>query len=305
MKRTESLKVATADSLRHYAPNSNNLIGSSAASHGRRSSGNRWLGSSMIDADSIKTAAEARLAMRRGEWTGTTAFKVSGYVQCNLVVLPQSDAYDFLVFCLRNPKACPVIEVTDPGDPEPRRCAPGADLRSDLPRYAVCRAGHCVEEPTDIRHLWRADSVAFLIGSSLTFDALLERAGVSLEHGLWVLDTQIPTVPAGRFAGPLVVTMRLFPPSQAVIATQLTGRFPFNHGAPVHVGDPSLIGADLAHPLFGPAVTEIPPGLLPVFWACGVTPQRVALAAKIDFMITHKAGHGFITDLRADQICNP
>lgn len=259
----------------------------------------------MTENDSLRTAAEGRLAMRRGEWTGPTAFRLPGYVQCNLVVLPQAEAYDFLVYCLRNPKACPVLEVTDPGDPEPRRCAPGADLRTDLPRYAVYRNGQCVEEPADIRHLWRPDSVAFLIGSSLTFDAPLERAGVSLEHGVWVLDTRLPTEPAGRFAGSLVVTMRLFPPAQAIVATQLSGRFPSNHGAPVHVGDPALIGADLDRPLYGPPLTEVPSGLLPVFWACGVTPQRIALAAKLEFMITHKSGHAFVTDLRADQICIP
>jgi uncharacterized protein YcsI (UPF0317 family) len=214
----------------------------------------------MEDTALITEAREARLAIRRGEWTGSTAIRLPGWVQCNLVVLPRAQAYGFMVFCQRNPKACPLIEVTDPGDPEPRRCAPGADLRSDLPRYAVYRAGQCVEEPTDLRHLWRADSVAFLIGSSLTFDAPLERAGVSLEHGVWVLDTGLVTTPAGQFAGNLVVTMRLFSPAQAIIATQWTARFPSNHGAPVHVGDPALIGADLAHPLYGPPLSAIPEG---------------------------------------------
>jgi uncharacterized protein YcsI (UPF0317 family) len=261
--------------------------------------------SELFDPDRVTVPAEARLAMRRGQWTGATTFRVPGYVQCNLVVLPKAEAYDFLVFCQRNPRPCPVIEVTDPGDSEPRFSAPGADLRTDLARYAVYRDGVCMEEVTDITHLWRNDSVAFLIGSSLTFDAALARAGVPLDHGVWVLDTTLPTVPAGRFAGPLVVTMRLMTPAQAVIATQLTARFPFNHGAPIHLGDPALIGADLEHTLFGPPVPTLPPGLLPVFWACGVTPQRVALAAKVPFMITHKSGHGFITDLKADQFCQP
>src|SRR5439155_2681367 len=144
------------------------------------------------------TAVEARLAMRRGEWTGMTVHKVCGYVQCNLVMLPKTDAYDFLVFCQRNPKACPVIEVTDAGNPEPRQSAPGADLRTDLPRYAVIRQGKLVEEPTDVGHLWREDLVSFLIGSSLAFDHVLERAGVPRSQ-VWVLDTTIPTVPAGKF----------------------------------------------------------------------------------------------------------
>jgi uncharacterized protein YcsI (UPF0317 family) len=258
-----------------------------------------------FDPKRVTSPREARLAMRRGEWTGPTNFMVPGYVQCNLVVLPKADAYDFLVYCQRNPRPCPVIEVTDPGDPEPRLCAPGADLRTDLARYAVYRDGVCVEEVTDITSLWREDSVAFLIGSSLTFDAALIRAGVPLERGVWVLDTAIPTVPAGCFAGPLVVTMRLMTPAQAIIATQLTTRFPFNHGAPVHVGEPALIGADLEHTIFGPPVPSIPEGLMPVFWACGVTPQRVAMASKLPFMITHRSGHAFITDLKADQFCTP
>jgi uncharacterized protein YcsI (UPF0317 family) len=254
--------------------------------------------------DHIKTAAEARLAMRRGDWTGTTTHQLPGWVQTNLVVLPEAEALEFLIFCQRNPRACPVIEVTDVGDPEPRLSAPGADLRTDLPRYAVYRDGSLVEEPTDIRPLWRADSVGFLIGSSLTFDHALERAGVPRSQ-VWVLETKLDTRPAGRFAGPLVVTMRWMTPAQAVIATQLTTRFPFNHGAPIHLGDPSAIGADLEHPIYGPPVSDIPKEVMPVFWACGVTPQRVAIASKIEFMITHASGHGFVTDLKADEFCIP
>lgn len=250
-------------------------------------------------------AREARLAMRRGEWRGPTVHKLPGYVQCNLVVLPKDLAYDFLLYCQRNPRPCPIIEVTDPGKPEPVQSAPGADLRTDLPRYAVYRNGVRGEDVTDIVDLWQRDSVAFLIGSSLTFDHALERAGVPPSKEVWVLETKIPTVPAGVFRGPMVVTMRWMTPSQAIIATQLTGRFPFNHGAPIHIGDPEGIGADLKKPIYGEPVGEIPRGVLPVFWACGVTPQRAALEAKPDRMITHAPGHGFITDLRADRICIP
>ena len=252
----------------------------------------------------MTTATEARLAMRGGEWTGMTTFKLPGWVQCNLVVLPKVDAYDFLVFCQRNPKACPVIEVTDPGNPEPRFSAPGADLRTDLARYAVYRKGVLTEEVEDIKPLWQEDSVAFLIGSSLTFDFALERAGVPMSQ-VRVLDTTIPTIPAGKFSGPLVVTVRLMTPAHAIIATQLTARFPFNHGAPIHIGDPGAIGVDLQRPLSGVPVTSVPPELVPVFWACGVTPQRVAMISKIDFMITHVSGYAFITDLKADQFCTP
>ena len=248
---------------------------------------------------------KARLAMRAGEWKGPTLFQVPGYVQCNLVVLPRADAYDFLVYCQRNTRACPLIDLTDPGDPEPRLSAPGADLRTDLPRYAVYRSGVREEDVHDIRRLWRDDSVAFLLGSSMTFDDALERAGVPKSKEVWVLDTTLPTIPAGKFAGPLVVTMRSMTPAQAVIASQLTGRFPFNHGSPIHLGDPAAIGADLKHPLYGAPVEEIPEGVMPVFWACGVTPQRAALAAKPDLMVTHAPGHAFITDIRADRFCIP
>lgn len=252
----------------------------------------------------VNTASEARLAMRQGEWTGTTTHKLPGWVQANLVVLPAAEAFEFLVFCQRNPRPCPVIEVTDVGNPEPRFSAPGADLRTDLPRYAVYRRGELVEELTDIRSLWRPDSVGFLIGSSLTFDHPLERAGVPRSQ-VWVLNTKLATKPSGRFSGPVVVTMRWMTPAQAVIATQLTTRFPFNHGAPIHLGDPALIGADLERPLYGPPVERIPPEVMPVFWACGVTPQRVAIASRIEFMITHASGHGFVTDLKADEFCLP
>ena len=253
----------------------------------------------------MTAAHQARLEMRSGAWTGTTTFGVPGFVQCNLVVLPHADAYDFLVYCQRNPKPCPLVDVTEVGDPEPRRAAPGADLRHDLPRYAVYRKGVREDDVMDIAHLWRDDSVGFLIGSSLTFDDALQRAGVPRSKEVWVLNTTLPTSPAGRFNGPMVVTMRWMTPAQAVIATQLTGRFPFNHGAPIHLGDPAEIGADLAHPIYGQPVGKIPDGVLPVFWACGVTPQQVALKCKPDLMITHAPGHAFITDLRADEICIP
>jgi uncharacterized protein YcsI (UPF0317 family) len=250
-------------------------------------------------------AQKARLAMRNGEWTGPTKYRIPGFVQTNLVVLPQSDAYDFLVYCQRNPKPCPLIDVTDPGDPTPRIAAPEADLRTDLPQYAVYRKGVREKNATDIKDLWRKDSVAFLIGSSLTFDDALEKAGVPKSEEVWVLNTTIPSKPAGKFKGPVVVTMRWMTPAQAVIACQLTGRFPYNHGAPLHMGDPAAIGADLDHPIFGEPVKKIPDGVMPVFWACGVTPQRVALEIKPDLMITHAPGHAFITDIRVEHFCIP
>ena len=169
-----------------------------------------------------------------------------GYVQCNLAVVPRADAFDFLLYCQRNHRACPVLEVCDPGDPEPKRLAPGADLRIDLPRYAVYRSGERLADVTDLRALWRDDLVAFLIGSGITFDDALERAGVPTDRHRWVLRSTLPTVPAGRFRGDMIVTMRWLTPQQAIRATQVSSRFPQNHGAPIHIGDPHAIGADLA-----------------------------------------------------------
>jgi len=253
----------------------------------------------------MRKAREARLAMRQGTWTGPTVHQVEGYVQANLVVLPRSDAYEFLVYCQRNAKACPVIEVTDPGDPEPRICAPGADLRTDLPRYAIYRSGTKEEEVGDILTLWTQDSVAFLLGSSLSFDDALARAGVEAGDTVWALNTEIPTVPAGKFHGNLVVTMRLMSHEQVVPATQLTTCYIFTHGSPIHVGSPEAIGADLERPIYGPPLPEIPEGKTAVFWACGVTPQQAAIVSKQELMITHAPGYGFITDLRSDSFCIP
>lgn len=249
----------------------------------------------------LTAAQQARLDVREGRHTGPTHGVAPGYVQCNLVILRQALAYEFLLYCQRNQRACPVLEVTEVGSFEPKLSAPGADLRTDLPRYSVYRQGVRVQDESKIVHLWQDDLVAFLIGSGISFDQALERAGVPTHQHRWVLRTQETTTPAGRFHGNLVVTMRWLTPAQAVTATQVTSRFPFNHGAPIHLGDPKAIGADLKHPIHGPPVTQVPKELIPVFWACGVTPQAAAEAASIDLMITHAPAHGFVTDLKADQ----
>lgn len=246
-----------------------------------------------------------RVACREGLYTETTRGLAMGFVQCNLVILREVHAYEFLLYCQRNQRACPVLEVTDTGDPTPRRLAPGADLRTDLPCYAVYRRGKRLEDVDSIADLWRDDFVAFLIGSGITFDQALEEAGVPTTKDRWVLRTSLPTEPAGRFRGPLVVTMRWLSPEHAITATQVTARFPLNHGAPIHVGDPRLIGADLTSPYFGPPVDAIPSSVVPVFWACGVTPQEAAIQAGIDVMITHAPGHGFVTDLPARSLATP
>jgi uncharacterized protein YcsI (UPF0317 family) len=225
-----------------------------------------------------------------------------GYVQANLVVVDRSEAYDLLVYCQRNARACPVLEVTEIGDPEPRLSAPGADLRTDISRYAVYRDGQREADQRDIRDLWTRSSVAFLIGSGMSVDLALERAGVPTDRYRWVLRTKVATTPAGRFRGPLAVTMRWLRPVHALIATRITARFPQLHGAPIHIGEPEALGVDVDRPLFGPHVPPIPSGLVPVFWACGVTPQEAALASGLPLLAAHAPGHGFITDLELDRV---
>lgn len=243
-----------------------------------------------------------RALVRAGEWQTTTEGLAPGYVQANLAIVPKDLAFDFLLFCQRNPQPCPVLEVMEPGSPEPRRTAPGADLRSDVPRYRVYEHGELAAEVTDIGDRWQDDFVSFLLGCSFSFESAMLAAGIPLRHlqaghDVPVYVTDRATVSAGAFAGPLVVSMRPIHHSQVVRAVQTTSRFPGVHGAPVHIGDPQEIGiADLDTPQWG-ARTEVREGEVPVFWACGVTPQAVALASKPPLMITHAAGHMFLTDL--------
>ncbi len=186
----------------------------------------------------------------------------------------------------------------------PKKLAPSADLRTDCARYAIYRDGVRTEDRTDITELWRDDLVTFLIGSGISIDGALENAGVPTHKDRWVLRTTLLTEPAGPFRGNMIVTMRWLTGAQAVTATQVTSRFPFNHGAPIHLGDPAAIGADLAEPLFGGPVPPAPEGIVPVFWACGVTPQSAAENAKLPFFIAHAPAHSFITDLPAQALMN-
>lgn len=252
------------------------------------------------------SAQAARIEIRRGLHQDITYGLAPGFVQCNLVVIRQVHAYDFLLYCQRNQRACPLLEVTEPGSPEPTRLAPGADLRTDLPRYNVYQNGELVETCSDLNSHWESGFISFLIGSGITFDQALNRVGINTDRQYrWVVRTSLPTEQAGPFRGNLVATMRWLPHDQVVAATQVTSRFPFNHGAPIHIGAPETIGADLEQPLHGPRIEQIPSHLTPVFWACGVTPQAAAMTAGLDLMITHAPAHGFITDLRADDICTP
>jgi uncharacterized protein YcsI (UPF0317 family) len=247
-----------------------------------------------------------RAAIRAGDWTAPTAGLASGRVQANLVVLPERVAYDFLRFCVANPRPCPVLEVTEAGSPEPGQAAPGADLRTDVPRYRVFRDGELSDEVDDIRALWRDDLVAFLIGCSFTFERALLAAGLPVRHveegvNVPMYRTSIECRPAGAFSGPMVVSMRPLAPAQALRAVQITSRYPTVHGAPVHLGDPEAIGiAALDSPDYGDPVT-IHRGEVPVFWACGVTPQAAAAAARPELMITHAPGHMFVTDLLDEE----
>jgi uncharacterized protein YcsI (UPF0317 family) len=250
-----------------------------------------------------QTAAEVRRLARLGQWNGPTAGLAPGYVQANLVVVPRDLAFDFLLFCQRNPKPCPLLDVTEPGSAEPRLVAPGADLRTDLPRYRVWKHGELAQEPPDLNPWWRDDLVAFLLGCSFTFESALLQAGVPVRHleqgcNVPMYRTNIPCRPAGVFQGPLVVSMRPMTPAQAVRATTVCARFPRAHGVPVHFGEPPAIGIrTIDKPDFGDPV-EIRPGEVPVFWACGVTPQAVAMQVKPALALTHKPGHMFLTDLR-------
>lgn len=251
------------------------------------------------------TPRDFRAECRAGRYTGTSRGVSLGFLQCNLVILHQRHAYDFLLYCQRNQRACPVLEVCDTGDPEPRKLAPGADLRTDVSRYAVYREGRRQPDETDIQHLWHSELAAFLIGSGISFDQALEEAGVQTTRDRWVVRTTLPTEPAGVFSGPLVATMRWLTPEQAIRAVQVTTRFPFNHGAPIHIGDPKAIGADLKTPIVGQPVDSVPESVVPVFWACGVTPQEAAIQARLDLMITHAPAHSFVTDVAARSLAIP
>jgi uncharacterized protein YcsI (UPF0317 family) len=248
-----------------------------------------------------------RLAARAGALDGPTSGHAYGYVQGNLMILPEDVAGDFLRFCQLNPKPCPIIGMSEPGNP----CIPALgldlDIRTDVPRYRVWKDGAVVDEPTDIAGWWRKDLVIFVLGCSHSFEEALFENGLSLRHveaGVTVpmYRTNVACHSAGRFAGPLVVSMRPFKPADAIRAIQITTRFPAVHGAPVHIGRPDLIGiADISQPNWGSPV-HIADDETPVFWACGVTPQAVIQAAKLPFAITHMPGRMIVTDIRNSQL---
>lgn len=263
----------------------------------------------MTSRESLRTGAAVRAVCRSGKLTEQTSGLAGGYAQANLAILPRELAFDFLLFCQRNPKPCPLLDVTEPGDFVPRKVAPDADLRTDLPRYRVWKNGEIVDEPTDISACWQDDFVSFVIGCSFTFEQALLAAGLPVRHieqgvNVPMFRTNIPTTPAGKFSGPLVVSMRPMTPAQAIRAVQVTSRYPDVHGAPIHLGAPGEIGiADIMQPDFGDAV-RVADDEIPVFWACGVTPQSVAMAVKPPLMITHAPGCMFVTDVRDEELAS-
>jgi uncharacterized protein YcsI (UPF0317 family) len=253
-----------------------------------------------------QTGRDARLAARGGGFKGQTAGVAPGYVQGNLAILPGNLATDFLRFCQLNPKPCPLLAASAPGDYRLPTLADDLDIRTDLSRYRVFRHGELIDEPTDIRAYWRDDLVAFVLGCSFSFEEALIEGGIELRHislnvTVPMYRTSIATVPAGPFHGPMVVSMRPLKPADAIRAIQITTRFPAVHGAPVHIGKPELIGiADLMKPDYGDPL-PLQADEIPVFWACGVTPQSVVATAKPEFCITHYPGCMLVTDRRNSE----
>ena len=253
------------------------------------------------------TPKEIRSIIRKEKWDKPTAGMGLGYAQANLVILPQKYAFDFLLFCQRNPKPCPLLEVLEPGQYRVQELAPDADIRTDLPRYNIYRRGRLEDSVKAIKDDWTEDLVTFLLGCSFSFEEALLRARVPVRHieekrNVPMYVSSIRCKPAGVFHGPMVVTMRPMPADKIARAVQITSRYPFVHGAPVHIGDPAAIGIrNLNRTDFGDAVT-IRKGEIPVFWACGVTPQAVVMEAKPDLCITHAPGHMFISDILNEEL---
>lgn len=249
---------------------------------------------------------EFRHAVREGRWNKPTPSQCPGFVQANLVIIPYKWAFDFIGFCLRNPKPCPILEILEPGNYKTKISAEGADIRTDCPKYKVFQ-GDKVQERHKILDIWRDDLVTFLLGCSFTFDSILLKAQIPIRHieedkNVPMYVTNINCNEFGTFRGPLVVSMRPIPGNLIPKVVELSGEYPLAHGAPVHVGDPLVLGIkDINQPDFGDRV-NIYPGEIPVFWACGVTPQMAIRYSGIDFAVTHAPGHMFVTDLKVEEI---
>lgn len=250
---------------------------------------------------------QIRLQTRAGTLNQPTSGLAYGFVQANLVILPAAQAADFHLFCQRNPKPCPLLGMSGAGERHIPGLGQNLDIATDIPRYRVWKDGELVDEPSDITEYWRDDLVSFALGCSFSFEEALLEQGLELRHisqsrNVPMYRTNIATESAGPFHGPMVVSMRPFKAAHAIRAIQITSRFPSVHGAPIHIGDPAQIGIkDLSQPEFGDAV-DVAEGEIPVFWACGVTPQSVLMASKPEFCITHAPGHMLVTDLKNAQM---
>jgi uncharacterized protein YcsI (UPF0317 family) len=255
----------------------------------------------------VSTPVTLRHMIRAGRFTDQTSGQCAGFVQGNVVILPCAEADAFLRFCTLNPKPCPVLAISEVGATALPALGHDLDIRTDVPRYRIWRDGMATDEPTDISALWRNDFVTFVLGCSFSFEDALSEDGLEIRHiacgvNVPMFHTNIACAPAGPFQGPLVVTMRPYTAADAIRAVQITSRFPSVHGAPVHLGEPSLIGiTDLSKPDYGDAV-EVKPGEIPVFWACGVTPQAALAQARLPFAITHAPGCMLVTDLRNSRL---
>ena len=245
--------------------------------------------------------AEVRQRIRSGEITFPTAGMCRGYAQANLVILPPEYAADFKEYAEKNPFPCPVLEIIE-GTPETHAMGEGGNIVTDIPEYFIYRNGEFSEKVNDASAFWKEGYVGFLIGCSFSFEEALMKAGIEIRHiatgrNVPMYKTNIQTVKAGPFEGPMVCSMRPMTPENARLAYDITVKFPNVHGAPVHMGDPSVVGvADIMKPDYGEAV-EIREGEIPVVWPCGVTPQAAIEAAKPPIVITHSPGHMFITDI--------
>lgn len=246
-----------------------------------------------------------REAIRSGAFAGHTAGLAPGKLQCNLAILPEAHALDFLRFCLRNPKPCPIVAVGETGDPMLATLGRDIDVRYDTPKYRLYRNGSLAAEVTDIEAHWQDDMVTVALGCSFTFERALMAAGVPMRHieadvTVPMYRTSLKLVPAGPFGGTMVVSMRPIRGGDVARAVEISARYPLAHGAPVHVGNPGAIGiGDLGRPDWGDPV-PVRDDEIPVFWGCGVTPQSALLAAGIPLVITHAPGHMLISDIDED-----
>ena len=255
-----------------------------------------------------QTGTEVRQLIREGRFSQPTSGVSPHHVQANVAILPRDVAFEFLLFCQRNPKPCPVIEVIEAGQVEAALTAPSSDIRTDVGLYRIFKNGELVEEPDSIESHWRDDLVTFLLGCSFSFEHALMANGIALpyygtERNVPMFITDIETASSGPFSGPMVVSHRWVPSSKVERAVQATSRFPDTHGAPIHIGDPAKIGiSDITKPDFGDVWEQGSEDEVPVFWACGVTPQSVAMKSKPELMITHAPGYMFVTDLMDEDL---